>query len=279
MSAHVSANAGIAIKVMQRPAIARLIFISGQKMKALFLIVASSVILIACGGGGGSSNAPAVQQANPAVQKSVIINVQGDSTIWGVTYQSGAYVRASPTVVESMHDDLVAAMGPDYLIAAYNYGVINSTLCEDMNGTVLFGTPLATRLASDPSKVVMENFGLNDGNPTNPGYVSPTQFQQCLEAFVDTVRAAGKMPVLEQPNPPSLTQSQGMQEGVANIAAVVTAVGQEKGVPVIDQYDYIKTLPGWSDMLSDGVHPTRALYAIKAQREAAVLQRVLASLP
>lgn len=245
------------------------------------ILVAGSFVLAACGGGGGSespSTPATVVRPAPAVQKSVIINVQGDSTIWGVTYQNGAYTRASPTVVESMHDDLVAAMGPDYLIAAYNYGVINSTLCEDTNGNGLFGSTLASRLASDPSRIVIENFGLNDGNPANPGFVSPTQFQQCLEAFVDTVRAAGKTPVLEQPNPPSLTQSPGMQEGVANIASVVTAVGQEKGVTVVDQYDYIRTLPGWSDMLSDGVHPTQALYAIKAQREAEVLAQVVTAL-
>lgn len=246
-------------------------------MKALFLVVVASIILSACGGGGGgSSSSPAASSTTEP--KPVIINMQGDSTMWGVTYENGAYKRASPTVVEYLHDDLLAEIGSGYLLATYNYGVINATVCEDVNGVYLFGSTLASRLASDPSQIVVENFGMNDGTPTNPGYVSPTQFQQCLEAFVDTVRAAGKTPVLEQPNPPSLTQSQGMQEGVANMAAVVTAVGQEKGVPVIDQYDYIKTLPNWSNMLSDGVHPTQALYAIKAQREAHILANVVRSL-
>jgi hypothetical protein len=62
------------------------------------------------------------------------------------------------------------------------------------------------------------------------------------------------------------------------MVTVIDDVAQQRGVALIRQYAYIQTLPNWKAMLADGIHPTDALYAIKGQREAAVLGSIVAGL-
>lgn len=71
-------------------------------------------------------------------------------------------------------------------------------------------------------------------------------------------------------------------EPAPNVAAYVTVlrnVAQANQVTLIAQYDYIASLPNWQAMLTDCLHPNDALYAIKAQREAAVLGPMVQALP
>lgn len=221
--------------------------------------------LSACGGGGGSGNPPRPPLVTP---KPVVIDAQGDSTMWGATTVDGTVVQANPTPPELLQADLQQALGSGYGVAVLNHGVPRSQACQRMNGTAVYTTTLADDLKSSPAQYVLENFGINDSNSV-VAEESVTQFQQCLELFVDAVRAAGKTPILEEPNP--VSDDVPYATVLPNYVAVVDAVAQEKGASLIQQFRAIQAIPGWQTLLSDGVHPTPALYAIKAARESAAL--------
>lgn len=221
--------------------------------------------LSACGGGGGSgSPAPAAQ----VIPKPVLIDAQGDSTMWGATSVDGTLVQASPTPPELLQAGLQHALGARYDVTVINHGMPRSQACQRMNGTVVYTTTLADDLKSSPAQYVLENFGINDADSLVADE-SLTQFQQCLEAFVDTVRAAGKTPILEEPNP--VADNVPYATILPTYVAVVDAVAQEKGVLLIQQFQAIQALPAWQSMLSDGVHPTPGLYEIRVQREVAAI--------
>jgi lysophospholipase L1-like esterase len=114
---------------------------------------------------------------------------------------------------------------------------------------------------------VIENFGINDA------YLPVEDYRANLREFVDTVRASGKLPVLEEPNPVCSGH-----ENLDRLVAILNEVAREKAVPLVQQYAAIKALPDWQAMLPDCVHPGDALYAVKAAREAAVLAQVIRTL-
>ncbi len=192
-------------------------------------------------------------------------------------------VLANPSDPQLLQADLQAALGNGFQIVATNNGVSGATLCMRMNGTGLYTTKLADDLKADGAQIVLENFGMNDANPAVSGSETPTEFQQCLEAFVDTVRAAGKIPVIEEPNPVSSVVTAAWLQSfnntqLPNYIAVIDSVTQEKGVALVQQFAYIQSLPNWESLSSDGVHPSQALYAIKAQREADIIAPIIKGL-
>lgn len=190
---------------------------------------------------------------------------------------SGA-VLANPTVTQMTQTGLQSTLGSGYQVTVTNRGVSGATLCSLLSGTGKFTTPLVDTLKTSGATYVLENFGMNDADPVVAGNESVTQFQQCLEQFVDTVRAAGKTPILEEPNPvgPQVNRAWGFDNAnLANYVAMVDAVGQEKGVTVVSQYQYFQSLTNWPTLLSDGVHPTQDGYYAKAQREIAVLASIV----
>lgn len=229
------------------------------------------------GGGGGGTSSTAAQAASQSAPTQVIINAQGDSTMWSATRLSdGTIARTNPQVTQMMQANLQQALGSGYTVTVINSGVQRAQACMRINGTGVYTTTLATDLASIPAQYVLENFGINDSNVV-VGPETPTQFQQCLEQFVDTVRAAGKTPILEEPNPiaPSSVDPVVYASVLPSYVAVINAVAAEKGVPLIQQFQPIQQIQGWQSMLSDGVHPSPSLYAVKAQREADAMAAVI----
>jgi lysophospholipase L1-like esterase len=117
------------------------------------------------------------------------------------------------------------------------------------------------------ARIVIENFGINDA------YLPAEEYRGNLRQFVDAVRASGKLPVLEEPNPVCVGH-----ESLDGLVGILNEVAREKSVPLVKQYEAIKALPGWQAMLTDCVHPGDALYAFKAAREAEVLAQVIRTL-
>jgi lysophospholipase L1-like esterase len=218
----------------------------------------------ACGGGGGNSPAQIASATAPA-PKAVLIDAEGDSTMCGYRIANGVgtclYDVSPPTVLQYL---LQQKFGTT--VAVQNNGAPGTIINQDLNGSSI--APLATRLASSTARIVEENFGLNDAvNST------PAQFRVDLNAWIDTVQAMGKTPVLEEPNPTSFASP-----ALDAIVAVIDDVAQQRGVALVRQYANIRTLPNWQAMLTDGVHPNDQLYAIKAQREAEVLMPIVSKL-
>lgn len=234
-------------------------------------ILTLTVLLTACGAGG--SPEPAARTQAPAIvqPKSVIIDAEGDSLIWGLIYKNGVYQQTSPTPPQLLQADLTASLGAGYSIEVDNRAMPGAT-AEDSLYAVLpyYGAQFSQRIMTTPGKIVLADYAVNDSRQR-----STDEYAVDLSLWIADVRAAGKIPVLEEPNPTC-------DPTAPNVSAYVTVlrnVAQANQVTLIAQYDYIASLPNWQSMLTDCLHPNDALYAVKAQREAAVLGPMVQALP
>ena len=231
-----------------------------------------AIIISACGGGGGGSSTPTPTQTTQPTPKNVTIDAEGDSTIYGLQLDNGQYVQTPNNAPVELQIDLRAALGNT--VSVTNSGVPGATIAESLAGTAPYsGTPFAQRLAAMPSSVqiVIANFGINDAN-----LITSSAYESGLESFITAVRAAGKTPILEEPNPICSTPEQ--SANLDTFVPIMDAVAKQQSVPLIEQYYYIKSLPGWQGMLPDCIHPNDALYKIKADRETSVLRPIVQQL-
>jgi lysophospholipase L1-like esterase len=225
------------------------------------------VALAACGGGGGGAPAPA---ATPPAPKAVQVSIFGDSTMAGTQYINGQYV-VTKVLRADLEADLQAQLGTSVTVVEDDQ--LGTTMADLLNGAQGF-QPFATYLQTDKSPIVVENFGIND---RLQGFTA-AQFQQNLNRFIALAQAAGKTVVLEEPNPicvqGTADQEQVFSDGqtIQEFVSIVDNTAQAYGLALIKQYDQIKAMPGFCKLMSDGwVHPTAALYQVKAQNQANVL--------
>jgi acyl-CoA thioesterase-1 len=206
---------------------------------------------------------PIIPASVPAATSSpapyILIDAEGDSTMHGYQWINGAPYHTQncePCVLQR----LLWAIFPGG-VGTENNGVDGTT--------VLMWQAIHTPYTTDKSKIVIGNWGINDAWQ---GVSSPDQYQSQLVEFVTEVRAAGQIPVLEEPNP--TTQGDNLAEYVEKMDYVAL----QMNVPLVQQYNYILSLPNWVSMLTDGIHPGDALYAIKAQREFDVISPIVKSM-
>jgi lysophospholipase L1-like esterase len=220
-------------------------------------------LLAACS--GGTEQPAATTQAASRLQSAIVIDAEGDSTMFGLETVNGQFVQAAtppPVLVQARLREL---FGPAVTVNAY--GSPGANLRFELKGTDNYTTTLRERLALSRAQIVIENFGINDA------YLPVEEYRSNLREFVDTVRASGKLPVLEEPNPVCTGH-----ENLDQLVGVLNEVAREKAVPLVKQYDAIKALPNWQAMTPDCVHPGDALYAFKASREAELLAQVVRTL-
>lgn len=229
-------------------------------------------LLAACGGGGEpqvlASSQSASQSASQAAyrpQIAVTIDAEGDSTMFGLETVNGQFVQAASPPPVLVQAALRSLFGPG--ITVNGYGSPGANLRVELQGTDNYATPLRDRLALSRAQIVIENFGINDA------WLPAEEYRSNLRQFVDTVRASGKLPVLEEPNPVCAGH-----DTLDQLVGILNEVAREKAVPLVKQYDAIRALPNWQAMLPDCVHPDDKLYAFKAAREAEVLAQVIRSL-
>jgi lysophospholipase L1-like esterase len=234
-------------------------------------------VLVACGGGGGEGKPAVAQQTTapvpasaPASTPSIIIDAEGDSLIWGVETINGVQVQTKNSAPVVLQADLQSQLGSGISIRVDNRAMPGSTTEDSLYGVMpYYAQPFATRINSLPGQIVLADYAVNDSRMR-----TTDEYNTDLTQWVAAVRAAGKIPVLEEPNPVC-------DPTVPNLDAYVSimrTVAQTRNVPLIEQYDYIKSLTNWQSMLTDCVHPNDALYAIKAQREAWALAPVVLSI-
>jgi acyl-CoA thioesterase-1 len=203
--------------------------------------------LSACGG-GGSAGAPAPASAPPVPPKQVTIDAEGDSTM----------VLCSPYL-----QSMLSAQFGDSVIVQHN-AVSGSTVTERMSGA----SPFNAAYVPTGAQIVIANWAINDSVIETTG-----QYQYALVQFISTARASGATVVLEEPNPVSVTD-----HPIGPYVAVMDDIAYKVTAPLVQQYQYIQTLPNWQSLLGDGIHPSPALCQIKAQREAAILAPIIARL-
>jgi lysophospholipase L1-like esterase len=232
---------------------------------------AAAVLALLAGCGGSSQPQPATASqasasplAVPVIAADIVIDAEGDSTMYGLETVNGQFVQSAHPVPALVQEQLRVWFGPN--VTVNPNGSSGANLNFELQGTNNYGTPLSSRLAASRARIVIENFGINDA------YLPLETYRANLIQFVDTVRASGKLPVLEEPNPVCVGH-----ETLDQMVGILNQVASEKTVPLVKQYDAIKALPGWQTMLTDCVHPNDALYAFKAGREAEALAQVIRS--
>jgi acyl-CoA thioesterase I len=211
--------------------------------------------------------------------KSIQVTALGDSTMKGVQQLQGALgpvtvsANSAPGVLQA---SLQAKFGPT--ITVLNDGVGGSTLPNQLNGVAPDTETLANILSTGNSQIVIANFGINDAGP---GVETPEAFNANLMTLLTTVRNMGKTLVLEEPNPVWSAPGSIVGTYVPNLDVLVSVLdtfAAANDVPLVSQYQYIQSLPNWQDMEPGGDHPNDALYAIKAQREEAVIAPIVQQL-
>lgn len=164
---------------------------------------------------------------------------------------------------------LQAQFGSTVTIDNRAEGGTASTLLNMMAGVDGGGPPFAPRIKSSQAQIVLDSHAVNDDLSQSLG-----PYSDALAAWVQAVRAAGKIPVLEEPNPVCDDDHPYLQ----NYVSVMDNIAVAYNVPLVKQYDYILSLPNWQSHLGACFYPDDWLYAIKAQREAAVLAPLVQSL-
>lgn len=216
-----------------------------------------------CGGGGGGSPQPKSLDINGPVPivEPVIIDAEGDSTFYGTQIINGVLSRTANNPPAILQKDFGSGA------TVTNSGVGGATITQALNGIApRYSAPLASRLATLSPRIVPSNFGINDAEVGDE-----TAYRNSLNTWISTVRGMGATPVLEEPNP----VCDATHPKLDTFVEILRSVAAEQGVTLIAQYDYIKSLPNWQTMLTDCIHPTDALYAIKAQREYVVLAPIV----
>jgi acyl-CoA thioesterase-1 len=238
-------------------------------MKTLIALVLCAS-LAACGGGSSApvpasapvAVAPPVDIPSPPVVQSTklvvtSIDYEGDSTI------ANAYLPVSQNAASVLAVDLGGK------ITVENNGVPGSWLWASITGVGLtYTVPFATRLASDPSQLVIGNSAINDVT-----FETIEQYRAELIQWVGIVRAAGKTPVLEEPMPVC-------NPSFAALSQYVTEedlVASQLNVPIVKQYTLIpQQVPTWqANMLPDCIHPNAALVAMKEVNVTNVVKSLL----
>jgi lysophospholipase L1-like esterase len=235
-------------------------------MRGTVAALAVTGTLFGCGGGGGGpegSGAP-VQ----TVKKTVVIDAEGDSLIWGyVGTQNGVLIQSvnNPPVV--LQATLQANISGNVIVN--NKAVPGATAADSLTGAPNYGTPFATRLSKSNAQIVLADYMMNDSR-----LMTTDAYRANLISWIDTVRQAGKTPVLEEANPSCAAN----HTNLPDYRAIMVDVANQKGVFLIKQYDYVSSLPNWQSMLVDCVHPNDTLYKIKAENEAAQIRQLVSSM-
>lgn len=206
-------------------------------MAIRILVLAPIVcVLVACGGGGSS-----VQPQAEAPQDTFIVSAYGDST-QAAQGQPHAASRAGAKI--------------------YNRGVGSTNTSHLLAGTDGLNYAWEVMMTRDSAPIVVVNHGIND-------YAYPLEkYRSNLLELVRIARAAGKIPMLELPNPAGETRTALMDQIAFDVTAfearrqAMRDVANSEGVYLCDQ----PRVP-----LSDGIHPTPEGYKTKADRLAACL--------
>lgn len=141
-----------------------------------------------------------------------------------------------------------------------------STLVNMMNGVDGGGDPFAQRVKSSQAQIVLDAHAVNDDLSQSLG-----PYGDALVAWVQAVRASGKIPVLEEPGPVCDND----HPYLANYVSLMDSVATQYNVPLVKQYDFLQTIPNLCSHYTAGIYPDNAIYQVKAQRQAAVLAPIV----
>ena len=211
--------------------------------------------------------APVVTPPAPKPPQPILIEVYGDDAMMGLTSmmsvaQQSETVQSQAMLQAQLNDTAIT-------IANKAMGGTASSLVNMMRGVDGGGPPFADRIKGSKAQIVLMNHAINDNLVQSLG-----PYTDAMIDWIKAVRDAGKIPVLEEPNP----VCDGNHPWLENYVSVMNNVAETYKVPVVRQYSYIQTLPNWQSHMGSCFYPDEWLLQIKAQRQAEVLGPIIASL-
>lgn len=249
--------------------------------------VAFSAILSACGGGGSDAAESAAKIALPASSAApdptpaqtptsipvVSIVVYGDDAMMGATVNSfGMFSLVMPNEPQDLQAALQAQFGNTGItVIDHATGGTSSSLMNEINGTDGSGAPFAQRIAASSAEIVVDNHAVNDAL----GGETVNDYAGYLGQWIIDVRAANKIPVLEEPGP--VCDGNHPQLGV--YVQAMDAAAEQYGVALIRQYAYISSIAGWCSHMAQGFYPDAYIDAMKAKQERAVIAPLIQANP
>lgn len=211
--------------------------------------------------------AAAVSLLSMQASASVVIEQYGDSTTAGLTTIDGKVIVAPMSSVDHLYVLLNNRFG-------YHAEIINKGVSQTCAATLLNGdatTPKwADRVKESKADIVTFNYGMNDAWACQR---NPDQFLSDVQQLLDITLAAGKQPVLIEPNPSTIPMKSILPTyiGALNLAA------EQRKVPIIQHFRIWNQIPNWEGMLSDGIHPNAQGYQLKGTVEYQVLEAMIVS--
>ncbi|KVU58814.1 SGNH/GDSL hydrolase family protein [Burkholderia cepacia] len=229
-----------------------------------------------CGGGDGSSayaSTPATQR-----QQAVLVEAYGDSTTLGAQTIDGVLTttqNSEPTQLQAL---LQQRFGTS--VTVKNEGVGGTQAFQLLSGTDGKHPEWKVQMEQSKAQVVLLNFALNDfyyWKAPQPGVyeASPSEYAKILGYLIQTARDAGKIVVLQEPNPTC------KQPDPGTIIQYVEALRSEaalQNAPLVAQFEFDQTVPDWQSMLTDCAHPNDQLYGIKAKQTFTVIEPIVKSI-
>jgi hypothetical protein len=201
--------------------------------------------------------------------KVVLIDVYGDDAMFGMTSMMGFPTdQTEPNDTQAL---LRAQFGDGVTITNHATGGTSSSLQNEMLGIDGQGAPFAHRIMASPASIVIDNHAMNDAL----GGETIDDYRAWLVQWVTAVRAAGKLPVLEEPNP----VCDGNHPQLGDYVAAMDDVAAQMKVPLVQQYKAILALPNWHTHMNSCFYPDAWLYQIKAQAQAAVFSALISAVP
>ncbi len=200
--------------------------------------------------------------------KIVLIEVHGDDAMMGMT--SAAGFPSTQTEPNDSQAILRAQFGDGITVQNLATGGTSSSLMNEMNGTDGEGAPFAQRILLSKANIVLDNHAINDAL----GGETLSDYANYLTMWVQAARAAGKIPVLEEPN----LVCDGNHPQLADYVSAMDAAAAAMSVPLVQQYRQILALPNWCAHFTGGFYPDAYIQALKAQNQAAALAPLIQSL-
>lgn len=219
--------------------------------------------------------------AGCAQQPKVIIGDYGDSTTAGFQVNKGvpSYTRVTaPAVTQQI---LQKDFGEQVVVV--NRGVSGIQATTLLEGATTFTDPIlpwAQEMAETKASIVTINVGINDAlyytRPTKGlAPESPDQFEEIMTKLVTIAKASGKRVILFEALPTSMPE---LNKHIELYNAKLQAVSNALNVPLVKKWDYAKKLPNYTDLLTDGVHPSDELNKLVAQWNAPIVATAVRNL-
>ena len=221
---------------------------------------------------------PLISRADIGNDKFIIEAYGGSSTQGAMAVRENGKVHAifiKNNEVNLLNQFLAEKYGSGIHIV--NKGASSAQAMDLLNGRYFYRKNKSWReeMKRSPARIILLNFATNDArhyhfNDIEPAYrVSPEKYTQVMSQLVSIARQEGKEVIVQEPHP---LCGRAEKWDVAPYVTRLERLSRTESVPLVRQYKRILHMKEWRSLMSpDCIHPSEALYRIKAKATFAVL--------